>query len=96
MSGTSLIARELAIPTRRKRLDVMDEMSQLASAMVTLIFAAGMLVAGQLYMERRSAQATAMPAAQLAALQNPSRENPAVSAKTSHAFRPPQFRHRRQ
>ena len=69
----------------------MDEMSQLASAMVTLIFAAGMLVAGQLYMERRSAQAAVTPAAQLAALQNP-----ALYAKASHAFQAPQVRRRRQ
>jgi len=92
MPGTTLIARELAIPTRRKRLGIMDEMSQLASAMVTLIFAAGMLVAGQLYMERRSAQA----AVQLVALQNPNRENPTVSAKAPRAFQSPQFHHRRQ
>ena len=74
----------------------MDEMSQLASAMVTLIFAAGMLVAGQLYMERRSAQVAVMSAAPLAALQNPNRENPAFSDKASHAFQSPQSRHRRQ
>jgi hypothetical protein len=74
----------------------MNEMSQLASAMITVIFAAGMLIAGQLYMESRAANASTIPAAQLAALQNPNRENPSPSVKTSHAFQSTPFRHRRQ
>ena len=74
----------------------MNEMSQLASAMVTLIFAAGMLVAGQLYMESRAANASTIPAARLAALQNLNRENLAPSVKKSHAFQSTQFRYRRQ
>ena len=41
----------------------MNEMSQLASAMATLVFAAGMLIAAQLYIENRSAKASA-PAVQ--------------------------------
>jgi hypothetical protein len=40
----------------------MNEMSQLASAMATLVFAAGMLVAAHLYIESRAAQAASNPA----------------------------------
>ena len=40
----------------------MNEMSQLASAMATLVFAAGMLIAAQLYIENRAAKAAAIPA----------------------------------
>ena len=40
----------------------MNEMSQLASAMATLVFAAGMLIAEQLYIESRSANASIPPA----------------------------------
>ena len=40
----------------------MNEMSQLASAMATLVFAAGMLIAAQLYIENRAAKAAAVPA----------------------------------
>ena len=40
----------------------MNEMSQLASAMATLVFAAGMLIAAQFYVESRSAKAAAAPA----------------------------------
>lgn len=74
----------------------MNEMSQLASAMVTVIFGAGMLVAGQLYMDSRAARAAVIPAAQLAALRNPNREGLAPSAKMSHAFQSTQFHRRRQ
>ena len=74
----------------------MNEMSQLASAMVTLIFAAGLLIAGQLYMESRAANAATISAARLAALENPNRENLVPSVKTSHAFQSTQFRRRRQ
>ncbi len=73
----------------------MNEMSQLASAMVTLIFAAAMLIAGQLYMESRAANASVIPAARPASLQNPNRESPAASVKTSHVFQSTHFRHRR-
>jgi hypothetical protein len=44
----------------------MNEMSQLASAMATLVFAAGMLIAAQFYMESRSAKASAIPTVQTA------------------------------
>jgi len=44
----------------------MNEMSQLASAMATLVFAAGMLIAAQLYIENRSAKASAIPAVRTA------------------------------
>jgi hypothetical protein len=40
----------------------MNEMSQLASAMATLVFAAGMLIAAQLYTEGRAAKAASNPA----------------------------------
>ena len=36
----------------------MNEMSQLASAMATLVFAAGMLITQQLYIESRAANAS--------------------------------------
>jgi hypothetical protein len=49
----------------------MNEMSQLASAMATLVFAAGMLIAEQLYIESRSASAS-IPMARIA--RNVSRE----------------------
>ena len=70
----------------------MNEMSQLASAMVTVIFAAGMLISGQLYMESRAANAATVPAARLAALQNPHRESPVPSVKTSQVFQSTRFR----
>ena len=73
----------------------MNEMSQLASAMVTLVFAAGMLISGQLYMASRAANAATVPAARLAALQNPNRESLALSVKTSQVFQSTQFRRRR-
>ncbi|WP_298260393.1 hypothetical protein [Bradyrhizobium sp.] len=74
----------------------MNEMSQLASAMVTLIFAAGMLIAGQLYMDSRSAKASIIPVARPSSPQNPNREGLVTSVKTSHAFQSTQFRGRRQ
>jgi len=40
----------------------MNEMSQLASAMATLVFAAGMLIAAQLYIESRAAKGAVVPA----------------------------------
>jgi hypothetical protein len=40
----------------------MNEMSQLTCAMATLVFAAGMLIATQFYIENRAAKATAIPA----------------------------------
>jgi hypothetical protein len=40
----------------------MNEGSQLASAMLTIAFAAVMLVAGQLYIQSRSEKPTAIPA----------------------------------
>jgi hypothetical protein len=40
----------------------MNEVSQLASAMLTIAFAAVMLVAGQLYIQSRSERLTAIPA----------------------------------
>lgn len=43
----------------------MNEFSQLASAMVVLVFAAVMLVVGQLYIESRAKNAFAIPVAQL-------------------------------
>lgn len=62
----------------------MNEMSQLASAMATLIFAAGMLIAEQLYTESRSANASISP---IRTARNPSRDvNPsrdAVAFRTS-------------
>ena len=39
----------------------MNEISQLASAMATLVFAAGMLIAAQLYIESRAANASIPP-----------------------------------
>ncbi|SHN81676.1 hypothetical protein [Bradyrhizobium erythrophlei] len=39
----------------------MNEMSQLASAMATLVFAAGMLIAAQLYIESRAVKAASNP-----------------------------------
>jgi hypothetical protein len=41
----------------------MNEVSQLASAMLATAFAAVMLVVGQLYIENKSARLTAVPAA---------------------------------
>lgn len=73
----------------------MHETSQLASAMLTLIFAAGMLIAGQLYMESRSARTSIIPAARASSLRNPSREDLVFSAKP-HSLHSPQFHYRRQ
>jgi hypothetical protein len=42
----------------------MNDMSQLASAMLVLVFAAVMLVVGQLYIENKSAKALTIPVAQ--------------------------------
>lgn len=42
----------------------MNEMSQLASAMATLVFAAGMLIAAQLYIESRASKGAISPAIQ--------------------------------
>jgi hypothetical protein len=50
----------------------MNETSQLASAMLTFIFAAGMLIAGQLYIESRSANAAAIVPTRIA--QSPAQE----------------------
>jgi len=41
----------------------MNEVPQLATAMLAIVFAAVMLVAGQLYIEKRSAMLPAAPAA---------------------------------
>jgi hypothetical protein len=41
----------------------MNEVPQLATAMLALVFAAVMLVAGQLFIEKRSARLPAAPAA---------------------------------
>ena len=41
----------------------MNEVPQLATAMLAIAFAAVMLVAGQLYIENKSARLTAVPAA---------------------------------
>jgi hypothetical protein len=49
--------------SRRVIAAVMNEVPQLASAMLAIAFAAVMLVAGQLYIENRSARLTAVPAA---------------------------------
>jgi hypothetical protein len=46
----------------------MNEVPQLASAMVAIAFAAVMLVAGQLYIENKSAGLAAVPAALTAAV----------------------------
>jgi hypothetical protein len=51
----------------------MNEMSQLASAMATLVFAAGMLITAQLYIESRAANAATIPAIRTA--RNVSRES---------------------
>ena len=40
----------------------MNEMSQLACAMATLVFAAGMLIAAQFYIENRATRAGHLPA----------------------------------
>jgi hypothetical protein len=42
----------------------MNEMSQVASAMLVLVFAAVMLIIGQQYIERRSAKSFVIQAAQ--------------------------------
>jgi hypothetical protein len=43
-------------------LNAMNEIPQLASAMLTIVFAAVMLVAGQLFIEYRSMKSPLMPA----------------------------------
>jgi hypothetical protein len=62
----------------------MNEMSQLASAMATVVFAAGMLIAEQLYIESRSAKASIPP---VQATEELSREARVVRTGT----RPPRF-----
>ena len=46
----------------------MNEVPQLATAMLAIAFAAVMLVAGQLYIENKSATLTAVPAALIASV----------------------------
>ena len=46
----------------------MNEVPQLATAMLAIAFAAVMLVAGQLYIENRSARLPAVPAALMASV----------------------------
>lgn len=74
----------------------MNDMSQLASAMVTVTFAAGMLIAGHLYIESKSAAKSLIAAAQASPLANPNREDLAFSVETPPALQSTQFRHRRQ
>jgi hypothetical protein len=45
----------------RKPQPKMNEVPQLATAMLAIVFAAVMLVAGQLYIENKSARLTAVP-----------------------------------
>ena len=52
----------------------MNETSQLACAMATLVFAAGMLIAAQFYVENRAAKASSIPAIRTA--RNVSRQSP--------------------
>ena len=52
----------------RKSQPKMNEVPQLASAMLAIAFAAVMLVAGQLYIENKSATLTAVPAALMASV----------------------------
>jgi hypothetical protein len=52
-------------PSNTRRVEqAMNDMSQLASAMLVLVFAAVMLVVGQLYIENRSAKTLIIRAAQ--------------------------------
>jgi hypothetical protein len=46
----------------------MNEIHQLATAMLAIVFAAVMLVAGQLFIEKRSARLPAAPAALIASV----------------------------
>ena len=48
----------------------MNEMSQLASAMLVMVFAVVMLVVGQLYIESRSTRASIIPAAHTSPILN--------------------------
>ena len=52
----------------------MHETSQLACAMATLVFTAGMLIAAQFYIENRAAKAATTPAIRTA--RNVSRQGP--------------------
>jgi hypothetical protein len=65
----------------KMKVKVMNEVPQLAGAMLAIAFAAVMLVAGQLYIENRSARLTAVPAAQTASVP--------WDPRTYHTERPP-------
>jgi hypothetical protein len=54
-------ARELANQVLLEGSDLPNEMSQFASALLTLVFAVAMLVAGQSFMRYRSAQTFSGP-----------------------------------
>jgi hypothetical protein len=47
-----------------KAVTVMNEVHQLANALLTMVFAAVMLVVGHLYIEKRSTKIPTIPAAQ--------------------------------
>jgi hypothetical protein len=46
----------------------MSEVTQLASAIVVIVFATVMLVAGQLYIESRESKSVRIPAVQIASI----------------------------
>jgi hypothetical protein len=56
----------------------MNDMSQLASAMLAIVFAAVMLIAGQLYIRSRPGIAPFVPRIETAASRNLPDENPDV------------------
>jgi hypothetical protein len=66
----------------------MNEVSQLASAMLTIAFAAVMLAAGQLYIQSRSERLTAIPAALTACARGTS-PNESTPIKTAGVNRRP-------
>ena len=68
----------------------MSEMSQMASAMVAIVFAAVMLIAGQLFIKSRAEQALMIPVAHAYSGQMPSvpdtqqsRSDPALRYRSS-------------
>ena len=66
--GTLLILANWQIEFLSKGPDLPNEMSQIASALLTLAFAGAMLFAGQTFMRYRSAQTFGGPAYQVLAV----------------------------
>jgi len=62
MGNEDILRRVMQFVGLRRRWDDMDEMSQLTTAMLAVVFAAVLLVSGQLFIEYRSSKRFDAPA----------------------------------